>query len=87
MLQRISRDDTEHGVEYYRADEVDKALNVVEQRADDAIARSNASWTLMCEKMVGFEREACAKIANGWARKYDDVAAIIARTIMARGDK
>lgn len=87
MLQRISRDDTEHGVEYYRADEVDRALNIAEQRVDDAITRSNASWTLMCEKMVGFEREACAKIADGWARQYDDVAAAISRSIKARGNK
>lgn len=67
-MQKISRDDTEHGVEYYRADDVDKALNIAEQRANDAIARSNLSWTHMCEKMVGFERAACAKIADGWAR-------------------
>jgi hypothetical protein len=79
-LQRITRDDTEHGVEYYRADEVDAAL-------DDAMARSNASWTLMCKKMVGFEREACAKIAKGWVRQYDDVAASISRSIEARGNE
>lgn len=86
-MQRINRDDTKHGVEYYCADEVDHARNVAEQRADDAIARNNVSWSLMCEKMVGFERDACAKIANGWVRQYDDVAATIARNIMARGNK
>jgi hypothetical protein len=86
-LQRIKRDDTEHGVEYYRADEVDKALSVAEQRADDAMARSNLSWTHMCKKMVGFERDACAKIADGWVRQYDDVAASISRSIKARGDE
>lgn len=87
MLQRISRDDTEHGVEYYRADEVDKAFSVTEQRADDAIARNNTSWTLMCEKMVEIERDACANIVNAWVRQYDDVAASIFRAIKARGNK
>ena len=28
---------------------------------EQANARANASWTLMCEKMVEAEREACAK--------------------------
>ena len=83
-MKRINRDDTEHGVEYYKAEEADAAIDAAR---DAAIARSNASWTLMCKKMVGFEREANAKIANGWVRKYDDVAAIIARAIQARGDE
>jgi hypothetical protein len=26
--------------------------------------RANASWTLMCEKMVAAEREACAKVCE-----------------------
>jgi hypothetical protein len=26
--------------------------------------RANASWTLMCEKMVAAEREACAKVCD-----------------------
>lgn len=28
--------------------------------------RANASWSLMCEKMVTAEREACAKEAESW---------------------
>jgi hypothetical protein len=39
---------------------------------DEANARANASWTLMCKKMVKAEREACAmeciKKANEWTR-------------------
>jgi hypothetical protein len=74
MLKRVIRDDTEHGVEYYRASEVDDKI------------KSDAAWaTFMCAQTVAIERAECAKIANGWARKYDDVAAIIARSIQARG--
>ena len=76
MLKRLSRDDTEHGVEYYKASEVDEKI------------KSNAAWaTFMCAQLVTIERAECAKIANSWARQYDDVAAVISRSIKARGDK
>ncbi len=75
MLKRVIRDDTEHGVEYYQANEVDDMI------------KSDAAWTAMCEQMVAIERDECAKIANSWARQYDDVAAVISRSIKARGNK
>ena len=31
---------------------------------EEANARANASWELMCKKMVAFEREACADLRN-----------------------
>jgi hypothetical protein len=34
---------------------------VEEKATEKANARANASWTLMCEKMVALEREACAQ--------------------------
>jgi len=37
---------------------------VEEKATEKANARANASWTLMCEKMVAIEREACAKICD-----------------------
>ena len=37
---------------------------VEEKATEEANARANASWTLMCEKMVAFEREACAKVCD-----------------------
>ena len=37
---------------------------VEEKATEKANARANASWTLMCEKMVAFEREACAKVCD-----------------------
>jgi hypothetical protein len=39
--------------------------NLVAAKAtEEANARANASWELMCKKMVEFEREACAKVAE-----------------------
>ena len=46
-MKRLTRDDTEHGVEYYRADEVDAIL--AEQPAKEPI-------TWMCK---AFDGEAC----------------------------
>lgn len=37
---------------------------VEEKATEKANARANAAWTLMCEKMVAFEREACAKVCE-----------------------
>ena len=31
---------------------------------EETNCRANASWTLMCEKMVAAEREACAKVCD-----------------------
>jgi hypothetical protein len=33
---------------------------------EEANCRANASWTLMCEKMVVAEREACAKVCDDY---------------------
>jgi hypothetical protein len=43
--------------------------------------RANASWSLMCEKMVAAEREACAKLADQliWADNKGVASAIRAR--------
>ena len=37
---------------------------VAEKATEEANERANASWALMCEKMVAFEREACAKVCD-----------------------
>lgn len=67
---------------------------VADKATEEANARANASWTLMCEKMVAFEREACAKVANQISDKYGygyygnevDTADEIAAAIRARGE-
>jgi hypothetical protein len=37
---------------------------VSNKATEEANARANASWTLMCKKMVAIEREACAKVVD-----------------------
>ena len=57
-----------------------------------ANARANASWTLMCEKMIEVEiheavleeREACAQIAFSWNTPTTDQ---VAKEIRERGQK
>ena len=46
---------------------------------EEANCRANASWTLMCEKMVAIEREQCAKVFDGKVGQADlrDIAGFI----------
>ena len=37
---------------------------VAAKATEEANAKANASWTLMCKKMVAIEREACAKLID-----------------------
>ena len=37
---------------------------VAAKEREETNARANASWTLMCKKMVAIEREACAKVCE-----------------------
>ena len=62
VLDRMAPDD--HCREpYWTA--IDKELErFAELVHEEANARANASWTLMCEKMVAIEREACAKVCE-----------------------
>lgn len=46
------------------------AALVEEKATAEANARANASWTLMCKKMVAFEREACAKVCDELSDKH-----------------
>ena len=40
------------------------AAAVADKTKDETFDRANASWSLMCKKMVAFEREACAKLCD-----------------------
>ena len=55
-----------------------------EKATERANARANKSWTLMCEKMVAFEREACAKVCEEWLGPTKDREIHIAAAIRAR---
>ena len=68
------------------------AALVAEKATEQANARQNASWALMCEKMVAAEREACAKLAEQTPkiRAYGESMAVqdyIANAIRARSQK
>ena len=51
---------------------------------EQANARANTSWTLMCEKMVAIEREACAKAAEEHMRECEGASFGIGAAIRAR---
>ena len=57
---------------------------------EEANRKANASWTLMCEKMVQAEREACAKVCDarymGDNNREDMEAKRCAAAIRARGE-
>jgi hypothetical protein len=50
------------------------AALITEAATEEANARQNASWALMCKKMVAAEREAMVAEAakRGWAMKNED---------------
>ena len=86
-----------HGEELYAMsidDIVDTIKLVAAKATDEANARQNASWTLMCKKMVEAEREACAKACDAefwYATKRDGSSAGVAAgncaaAIRARGE-
>ena len=66
---------------------------VAAKATEEANARANASWTLMCKKMVAFEREACAKVvddieAQCIAKDVDDPPLnYVAKAIRDRGEQ
>jgi hypothetical protein len=57
---------------------------VAEKATEEANARANASWTLMCKKMVAFEREACAKVADEYMRDCEGRSFGVGTAIRAR---
>ena len=68
--------------------------NLVAAKAtEEANAKANASWTLMCKKMVALEREACAKVVDDIelrciAKDVDDPPLKhVAAAIRARGEQ
>jgi len=65
------------------------AALVAAAATEAANARATSSWTLMCKKMLAFENEACAKVADECAAKMTEMAAWGAKqcaaAIRARG--
>ena len=69
--------------------ELQRFAALVEAAATEkANERANASWALMCEKMVAAEREACAKVCESEGVTDDERMAgqMFACEIRARGE-
>jgi len=61
------------GINFHQAGwpELERFVEQVREEATaEANEKANTSWTLMCEKMVAIEREACAKKTEEFARKW-----------------
>ncbi len=84
-------------MDYIRVDSMkqleDFAHLVADKATEEANAKANAAWTLMCKKMVAFEREACAKVVDDIesrciAEDVDDPPLKhVAAAIRARGEQ
>jgi hypothetical protein len=62
------------------------AALVAQEATEEANRRANASWTLMCEKMVATEREACAKLCEDVSQQFHAHAMDCATAIRARSN-
>ena len=60
---------------------------VAEKATEQANARQNASWALMCEKMVAAELEACAKVCEDVSDQFHAHAMDCVVAIRERGQK
>ena len=78
-------ENTINGLNFNQEGLVRFAQLVADKATEEANARANASWTLMCKKMVAIEREACAKVCDDWPNGRDDVYSI-GQAIRARSN-
>jgi hypothetical protein len=73
------------------AEELEAFAKLVAAKAtEEANARANASWELMCKKMVAFEREACEHdmevLMNALWKACGDDAEVVNATIESQGE-
>ena len=58
---------------------------LVAAKHDPKIAIADA-YRAGVDSGIAAEREACAKVADGWSKRDDDVGAFIGKAIRARGE-
>lgn len=59
--------------QFERHEDLERFAELIREEATaEANARANASWAMMCEKMVAIEREACARICDAEQKKNED---------------
>ena len=81
-------------IDYIRVDsmkQLEDFANLVAAKAtEEANAKANASWTLMCKKMVAIEREACEHdmevLMNALWKACGDDAEVVNATIESQGE-
>ena len=82
MAKQAGLLDEVNGWDVWFPDELEAFAKLVAAKAtDEANARSNTSWTLMCKKMADAEREACAKVCED---SVEYAADTLAKAIRAR---
>ena len=69
-MWKVASNDPSHDTNWHDPVVIAFAKLVAEKATEEANARANASWTLMCKKMVAFEREACANLC--WKNEDDN---------------
>ena len=78
-------------MDYIRVDSMkqleDFAHLVADKATEEANAKANESWTLMCKKMVAIEREACAKVCDEVGEHPSLTPQHCAESIRARGEQ
>jgi hypothetical protein len=81
-------------MDYIRVDSMkqleDFAHLVAAKATEEANAKANASWTLMCKKMVAIEREACEHdmevLMNALWKACGDDEEVVNATIESQGE-
>lgn len=80
-------ENTINGLNFNQEGLVRFAHLVAAKATEEANARANASWTLMCKKMVAIERESCAVLCDSFqARDVGMQPAECAGAIRARSN-
>jgi hypothetical protein len=83
-------ENTINGLNFNQEGLVRFAHLVAAKATEEANAKANASWTLMCKKMVAIEREACAKVCESIYTNGDGAECWLenaASKIRARGEQ
>lgn len=71
MARQAGVRDDERIFEFSQYKYLERFAHLVAAKAtEEANARANASWELMCKKMVAFEREACANVCDELSDKH-----------------
>ena len=88
---RIHRDDSWRFEMLQEKNALEVFAKLVAAKAtEEANARANASWELMCKKMVAFEREACEHdmevLMNALWKACGDDAEVVNATIESQGE-